>query len=148
MADKLKEAKDLFAKVIADAKTSMATEDAAKVQEHVAEIQELIAALIDVFGDGVQISDMSKIGLIIEPLMKLAAAFSDYKGLDKRRFVIEVSWLVYRTVDTYPDGNRNNIDIPFVFGPLERRVERIMVAFAVGMAMDALYGRLKAEGAV
>jgi hypothetical protein len=71
--------------------------------------------------------------------MKLASTFEDYAGEDKKRFVIEVVNLVYRTIDTYPTGKENNINIPFVMGSLERRIERGILEFAVGMAVDAVY---------
>jgi hypothetical protein len=144
MAD-IEEVKDLFLKAVENVKDEMTSEDAQKVREHTGEIHKIIEAVLDVFGDGLQLGDVTRIGEIVGPVMKLAASFQDYEGLEKKRFVIEVVWLVYRTVDTYPDGNRNNINIPFVMGGIERKLERGLVAFAAGMAVDALYKRMKAS---
>jgi hypothetical protein len=139
---------DVLSKAFANAKAEMASEDAQKVLEHVTEIQGLAVAVQDIFRDGLQLSDLSKLGTIVGPLMQLAASFEEYKGLDKKRFVTEAVWLVYRTIDTWPDGNHNNINVPFVFGTFERKLERGVVCFAAGMAVDALYGRMKSGGEV
>jgi len=139
----IEEIKDLFLKAVEDVKDGMASEDVAKVKENTDSINRIISAVLDVFGDGLQLNDVTKIGQIVGPVMKLASTFDDYEGLDKKRFVIEVVWLVYRTVDTYPDGNHNNINIPFVMGGIERKLERGLLAFAAGMAVDALYKRMK-----
>jgi len=138
------EIKDLFLKAVEDIKD----EDVQKVREHTEEIHNIIGAVLDVFGDGLQLNDVTRIGEIVGPVMKLAASFKDYKGQEKKQFVIEVVWLVYRTVDTYPDGNHNNINIPFVFGSIERKLERGILSFSAGMAVDALYGRMKEGGEV
>jgi len=140
--------KDLFMKVVDNAKDVMVPEDAAMVRKNAESINRIIGVVIDVFADGLQLEDATSIGRVVAPLMKLAAGFKDYKGLEKKRFVVEVVWLVYRAVDTYPDGNRNNINIPFVMGGIERKVERGLVSFAAGMAVDALYRRMKKDDEV
>ena len=142
MAD-IEKIKDSFLKTVEGVKSGMVSEDVEKVRENTDEINKIIAVVLDVFGDGLQLNDVTRIGEIIGPVMKLASSFDDYDGSSKKRFVIEVVWLVYRTVDTYPDGNHNNINIPFVMGALERKLERGILSFAAGMAVDALYGRMK-----
>mgnify|MGYP006284256227 CR=1 FL=1 len=140
--------KNLFMEMVEGARDAMAPEDAAKVRENVESINRIVSAVVDVFSDGLQLEDVTSIGKVVAPLMKLAAGFEDYEGLEKKRFVVEVVWLVYRAVDTYPDGNRNNINIPFVMGGVERRVERGLVSFAAGMAVDALYRRMREDDEV
>jgi hypothetical protein len=119
--------------------SDISSEDYAKIEAHSDDINNIIDKVLDVFGDGLQLSDVTRIGEIVEPVMKLASTFEDYAGEDKKRFVIEVVNLVYRTIDTYPTGKENNINIPFVMGSLERRIERGILEFAVGMAVDAVY---------
>lgn len=128
--------------------SEMVPEDIERVRDHMTIIVELIASVDKVFGDGLQWDDITHIGEIVSPLMKLASSFYEYEGLDKKRFVIEVMWLVYRTIDTYPDGNRNNINIPLAIGVWERRIERAVISLSVGMAVEALYKRMKANGEV
>ena len=143
--------KDISTKVfdaLDEFKEGMASEDAAKVYEHLEQITAIIGEVQDVFGDGFQLADMTKLGKIVAPVMMMAASFKDYEGMSKKRFVTEVVWLVYRMVDTWPDGNHNNINIPFVFGIIERKLERGFVVFAAGMAVDALYNRMKEGGEV
>lgn len=147
MAD-MDKIKDLFLKSLDSVKDGMNSEDVAKVQENSEQVNAIIEIIMDVFGDGLQLSDITSLGKAIAPAMKLAAGFDDYQGADKKRFVIELVWLVYRTIDTYPDGNANNINIPFVMGTIERKIERGIVAFAAGMAVDAVYDKLKENGEV
>ena len=141
MAD-IEKIKDLFLKVM-NATQGMSPKDTEKIKGNLDAVNEIIAIIVDVFGDGLQLSDITAVGKAVGPAMKLAAGFEDYEGADKKRFVVEVIWLVYRTVDTYPDGNHNNINVPWVFGGIERKLEYAIVAFAAGMAVDALYDKLK-----
>jgi hypothetical protein len=138
--------KSLLAKIAEESEIESA--DAEKIAKHADDINGIIDKVLDVFGDGLQLADVTRIGEIVEPVMKLAATFEDYAGEDKKRFVIEVVNLVYKTIDTYPTGNENNINIPFVMGSLERRIERGILTFAAGMAVDAVYSRLKESGEV
>jgi hypothetical protein len=139
---------DVFMEVMEGAEADLGPEDRMKVNQNVGLILDVVKGVHEVFGDGLQLSDAAHIGKIVAPLMRLAASFLDYEGMDKRRFVSEVVWLVYKTIDTYPDGQRNNINIPFLFGVWERKIERGMVHFAAQMAVDALYDRMKADGEV
>ena len=123
-------------------------ENVAKVNENIAEVAKVVSTVEVAISDGLQWSDVSVIGKIVPDVMRMAAGFKDYGGLARRDFVIEVVWLVYRLVDTFPDGKRNNINIPFLAGSFERRMERAVVAFAAGMAVDGLYGRMKDDGEV
>ena len=125
----------------------LAAENVELVDANIAEIAKATAVLGEAFGDGLQWSDITVLGEVVSPLMVLAANF-DKAGEDKKAFVVDVVWLVYRTIDTWPDGKRNNINLPFVIGPLERRIERAVIAFAAGMAVDALYKRMKSDGEV
>lgn len=142
MAD-IEKIKGLFLKAVDSVKDGMQSEDVEKVHENLDQINAIIEIIVDVFGDGLQLSDITAIGKAVAPAMKLAATFEGYAGEDKKRFVVELVWLVYRTIDTYPDGNGNNINVPWVFGSIERKLERAIVAFAAGMAVDALYERMK-----
>jgi len=123
-------------------------EDVSKVNENMQAILETVDIFHDIFGDGLQLTDVAKVGKAVEPLMKLAAGLEGYRGEDKRRFVTEMVWLMYRLVDTYPDGKHNNVNLPFVMGGLERKVERMIIGFAANMVVDALFDRLREEGDV
>jgi hypothetical protein len=123
-------------------------EDAEKVNSNIAELTAIMEKVEIAVNDGLQLSDITVIGEVVPYIMKLAAGFKDYQGEDKKRFVQEVVWLVYRSIDTMPDGKRNNIDVPWVGGIFERKVERAVVTFAAGMAVDAVYSRMKKTGEV
>lgn len=123
-------------------------EDESKMQEYVEQLTSIIQDVVTAVGDGLQLSDLTALGKTVGPLIQLAASFHDYTGPDKRRFVVEAVWLAYRVADTYPDGKHNNVNIPVVWGSLERRVERSIVSFAAGMTVDAMYDRMKSCGEV
>jgi hypothetical protein len=117
------------------------SDDYKKIEAHSEEISAIIDKVLDIFGDGLQLNDITRIGEIIEPTMKLADTFEDYVGEDKKRFVTQVVNLIYKVIDTYPTGKENNINIPFVMGSLERKIESGILTFASGMAIDAIYKR-------
>jgi hypothetical protein len=141
MEIEIAKAKELLNKIIE--KGDVAEKNIFKFEEHTDEIVNIIDKVLDVFGDGLQLNDVTRIGEIIEPAIKLAATFEDYAGEDKRQFVIELVNIVYRVVDTYPTGKENNINIPFVMGALERKIEHGILTFAAGMAVDAVYKKMK-----
>lgn len=143
MAD-MQKIKDLFSKVISK-RSDMTASDVEKVEQNSDKVEEVIGVVQGVFGDGLQLSDVTAIGNAVAPAMKLASGFKDYGGSDKKRFVVELVWLVYKTIDTYPDGKSNNINVPWVFGTLESKLEHSIVTLAAGMAVDALYDRMKKD---
>jgi hypothetical protein len=144
-----KDVRNLLADIVELAGSQeIAAEDAAKVNENIGILSGIVSKVELAVRDGLQWADLTVIGRIVPEVMRLAAGFSGYKGLDKRRFVIEVVWLVYRMIDTFPDGKRNNIDVPWVAGPIERKLERAVVSFAAGMAVDALFPKMRSAGEV
>ena len=122
-------------------------EDVELIDENIVEIAKVTSILGEAFGDGLQWSDVTVIGEVVAPLMAIAKNLEE-TGSEKKAFVVNAVWLVYRAIDTWPDGKHNNVNLPFVIGPLERRVEHMVVTFAAGMAVDALYRRMKIAGEV
>jgi hypothetical protein len=135
----IEKVKDLMQKLVDAGESGIEDADAEKLNAHSGEINNIIDKVLDVFGDGLQLNDVTRIGEIVEPVMELASTFEDYAGEDKKRFVIQVVNLVYKVIDTYPTGKENNINIPFVMGALERKIEHGILTFATGMAIDAVY---------
>ena len=123
-------------------------EDVAKVDERIEAVSEIVGRVVPVVKDGLQWSDLGVIGEVVPDVMRLAASFDDYEGEDKKRFVVNLVWTIYRIVDTFPDGKRNNIDLPLAMGFLERRIERAVVSFAAGMAVEAAFKRMRKDGEV
>jgi hypothetical protein len=126
----------------------VAPENQEKVRENMETISGIVSTVELAYEDGIGWDDITVIGELVGPIMNLASSFDDFEGLSRRQFVIEVVWLIYKTIDTYPDGNRNNVNVPYLIGPIESRFERAIIAFATGMAVDALYKRMKNGGEV
>ena len=139
---------DLFRNVLAEAESEIGAEDVEKINENIDEVIRVVTQVCDLIKEGPELSDVSKIGQAVAPAMKWASEFKEYEGEQKRQFVIDLVWLIYRTIDTLPDGKGNNVNIPIVFGSLERRAERAFVHFAVGVAVDALFDRMRKQGEV
>lgn len=122
---------------------TVSPENAAKFEEHLDAIAEIVAELKIAFGDGLDLSDFEAVGTAVGPIMKLAADFSDYEGSQKKEFVKEVIWTIYHTIDIGEDGDDNKIDLPWLVGGIETRVEKWVIKFAAGLAVDALFKRLR-----
>lgn len=118
-------------------------ENASKFTEKIDEIGELLNSVQVEFEDGLQLSDFEVIGELVAPLMKIASEFSEYSGADKKKFVQEVVWTIYRTIDQGESGNENRINIPWVVGSLERGLEKWIIDFAAGLAVESLFKRMR-----
>jgi len=101
-------------------------------------ITEIADEVVDILKDGWQFGDVIDFFEVIGPLMELVEDVSDLDEATKDQFVADAVYLIYQTVDTYPDGEQNNIDIPFVFGGIERGLEKRLVDFASRAAIKAL----------
>jgi hypothetical protein len=118
------------------------------IESNLNEVSESVAAFVHILDDGVQLSDFSNLGPVVAPLMRLAAEFENLDGSSKKAFVSEVVYMVYRIVDGWPDGKQNNINIPWLFGGMEKGIEKTVCYFAAGMAVEALYDGMSASGEV
>jgi len=115
----------------------------AKFQEHLDVIAGIVSNIEEAFGDGLQFSDLHVIGQSVGPIMTLASSFDDFGGGDKKSFVQEVVWAIYTAIDKGEDGNENNVNVPWVMGGIETKIEKAVLCFAAGMAVDALFDRMR-----
>jgi len=122
---------------------TVSEENAAKFEEHLDAIGEIVDTIKEGFDDGLDLSDLHVVGEIVGPIMKLASSFSDYEGADKKQFVQEVVWTIYCAIDKGEDGDENNINLPWLVGGMETKVEKWVIKFAAGMAVEAVYKHSK-----
>jgi hypothetical protein len=122
---------------------TVSDENAAKFEEHLDAITDIVADIKEAFGDGLDLSDLHVVGQSVAPIMKLASAFGDYEGAQKKQFVQEVVWTIYNAIDKGDSGDENNINLPWLVGGVETRVEKWVIKFAAGMAVEALFKRLR-----
>lgn len=122
--------------------------NAAKFQEHLDTIAGIVTSIEEAFGDGLDFSDLHVIGQAVGPIMKLASTFGDFEGGDKKSFVQEVVWAIYTAIDKGPDGDENNVNVPWVMGSIETKIEKAVLCFAAGMAVDALFERMRKDDEV
>jgi hypothetical protein len=125
----------------------VSAQNLAEMGEQQEKLLAIVVTVGDIFGDGLQLSDVAAVGKVVPDIMKLVKDL-DWPGSDKKEFVIDAVWLVYKTVDTYPDGKQNNVNIPFLMGSWETKVERAFISFAAGMAVDAVFDRLRKDDEV
>ena len=122
---------------------TVSEENAAKFAEHLEAIAAIVAEIKEAFGDGLDLSDLTVIGKVVGPIMKLASDFGDYEGEQKKEFVQEVVWTIYTTIDKGESGEENNVNLPWLVGGIETKVEKWAIKFAAGMAIDALFKRMR-----
>jgi hypothetical protein len=109
------------------------------INEKMDEIVKIADQVVGIAKDGLQFSDIISCFEIIGPLMRLSDSVSkDWSDEKKDQFVVEVVYLIYQTIDTYPDGKQNNINIPFLFGKVEETFEQKVLEFATKAAIKAL----------
>ena len=100
----------------------------AKFQEHLDVIAGIVRNIEEAFGDGLQFSGLHVIGEAVAPIMTLASTFGDFGGGDKKTFVQEVVWAIYTAIDKGPDGDENNVNVPWVMGSIETKRRSSAVA--------------------
>ena len=105
------------------------------------QLAEITGILGPALEDGFQAKDLSAFGKCVEPFMELADDVNSFTGPQKKQFVIDAVWFAFRTLDTYPDGKQNNINLPILSGRWEKAVERRLVIISVGWVVEALYDR-------
>ena len=139
--DKLKE---LLTGMLGNLKGGDVSEgNASKFEEHLDTIGGIVETIKEAFGDGLDLSDLHVIGEIVGPIMKIAGSFNDYEGADKKQFVQEVVWTIYCAIDKGESGDENNINLPWIGGGLETKIEKWVVDFAAGTAVEAVYKHSK-----
>ena len=116
------------------------------LEERMAEIQAIADQAIDIMADGFQWSDVISMFKFIGPLMDLAKEIEHFSGKQKEDFVVDAVWFIYKTVDTYPDGESNRINIPVLFGALETAAEKKFLDFSTRAAVKAVYSFGKKKG--
>jgi hypothetical protein len=119
-------------------------DNAEVINEKMEEIVAIADDVIDIVKDGWQYSDIVSFFEVVSPLLKLAGTISTEWDEEKQdQFIVDTIYLIYQTVDTYPDGNQNRINIPLLFGGVERSFEKKALEFMTRAALKALRSHLK-----
>jgi hypothetical protein len=119
-----------------------------QLAEKIPELTEIVYSVVGSLADGFQWSDAVTLGKVVGPFMTLASTINDFTGEQKKQFVVDAVWLTYKTVDGYPDGTKNNINVPLLIGGLETKFERKIVTFAAEWAVNSLFDVLRDKGDV
>lgn len=122
--------------------------DPERLEEKLPELAAIADDVVDVFKDGWQWADLISLGELVRPIMVLASEIEAYTGEQKRQFVVDAVWLIYRSIDGGPSGNENRINIPLVFGSIETKIEKKIVAFVTDFAIGSLFNVLREKGEV
>jgi len=112
--------------------------DAGVLSEQLPDIAKIADDVIDILKDGWQFSDVVDFFEVVGPLLDLANNITGMDDEQKDQFVVDAVYMIYQTVDTYPDGNSNNIDVPYVFGGIETGLEKRVIEFAARSALKAI----------
>lgn len=116
------------------------------LQNHIDEISSIASNVVNLLDDGFQWQDVIGFYYIVGPVMDIAKEISEYSGEDKEQFVVDTMWMIYQAVDTYPDGESNRINIPLLFGGLEKKFEKALIDFVTRSSVKAVYKFGKEKG--
>jgi len=135
---------DIFDSLLEKYKASGALTQSTTIEQFLPQIKQIAADVQKAVGDGFQWSDVLVLMKIAKPLMLLVKDADGLANSSKCAFVKEAIWLAYKTYDDGPGGDENNIDIPILFGPFERKVEEIVIPLIAEVLVSGLYDELKA----
>jgi len=136
----------IFDSVMEKIKTNGELTQSAIIEQYLPAIKGIAADIGKTLGDGFQWTDVISLVKIAKPLMVLVKDVNELTGEQKKAFVKESIWVAYKTYDDGPTGSENNIDIPFLFGPFERKVESIVIPLLADVAVECLYPEMKEKG--
>lgn len=108
------------------------------LNENLPDIAKIADEVIDILKDGWQFSDVVDFFEVVGPLLELTESMTNLTDEEKDQFIVDAVYMIYQTVDTYPDGNSNNIDVPYVFGGIETGLEKRVIEFAARSALKAI----------
>jgi hypothetical protein len=110
----------------------------ASVEEKMPEIAGLLEDLDEIFADGLQWEDVGKVlGQVVPELMEIADSLEGKTGEEKREFVADAMWVIYKHYDP---------NIPWIPEWVENKLEKVVVAKLAEAAVEAafkLYKKLK-----
>jgi hypothetical protein len=85
-----------------------------------------------------QFTDVIAMFEFIGPLFKMASEIESLDKQQKEQFVVDAVWFIYKTVDTYPDGEGNRINVPILIGSMETAFEKKLLDFSTRAAVKAV----------
>lgn len=109
------------------------------------ELQGIAMELVDGLKDGVGFGTFNKLATIIPKVMKVAESINQ-PGPDKKAFVQDALWIVYKTVDQGTDGTQNLIDLPWIPSLIEPTIEKAVVRLVAGFCIEALMDPMTRAG--
>jgi len=116
------------------------------VGELLVDIYNMSDEVVQTFADGFSFGDITQLGSIVPAFMKRVESIEGLSGENKKALVRDMVLVVYTAIDRGPDGNQNNIDIPFVFGGIERKAELFALNLAVNFVIDGLFNYMQSKG--
>jgi hypothetical protein len=109
--------------------SSLQQPDLVKVK--VPQIVDLLEDLQDILGDGLQWRDVAPIlGKVVPSLMELANSLEGKTGEEKKQFVVDSVWTIYKFYDP---------DIPWLPEPIESMLEQAVITRLAEAAVEAVY---------
>ena len=101
------------------------------VEEKMPEIAGLLEDLDEIFSDGLQWDDVGKVlGQVVPELMEIADSLEGKTGAEKREFVSDAIWVIYKHYDP---------NIPWIPEWIENKLEQVVVGKLAEAAVEAAY---------
>jgi hypothetical protein len=145
----------LVKSVVATLKNKGDIKTGAVFDKYINQLAQIAADASAAIKDGFQVNDLRVFGEVVPEIMKIAKDINGFSGEEKRQFVADASYAVYRAVDGGIDGSQNRIKVPFVgflskFGisSPEEKFEKFVVYFGTEAIISAVYGYMKEKNLV
>jgi hypothetical protein len=91
-----------------------------------------------ILADKFQWGDLFAFGALIPRLVDLSRSFNDLSYDARRAFVQDAAYMLYLLIDEGSEGTENRINIPVLFGDLEKKLERAVVHAIAGSVFSAI----------
>jgi hypothetical protein len=104
--------------------------------------------VVQTFADGFSFGDITRLGSIVPMAMARVESIEGLTGDEKKKLVRDIVLVAYTAIDRGSDGEQNNINIPFVFGSIERSAELFAINLVVNFVVDGLFNYMQSKGDV
>jgi hypothetical protein len=93
---------------------TVSADSAALMAKYKDTFAQMAADVVAAVGDGFQLSDLRILAKLVPELMSIAKEIEQADAEQKRQFVVDSVYLIYRAADSGPDGKQNRFKVPLL----------------------------------
>lgn len=88
--------------------------------------------------DGIDFNDLPSFGVVTQDMLDIIEGVDGLSKEDQKKLLRDIFLVVYVALDRGVTGEENNINVPFAFGPIERKIELEVINLVSGALYTAL----------